>query len=150
MSTDDKMTIDERWKYLRRMQKRYLKANRTGRSQLLGEMEAVTGQHRKSLIRRMGSDLKRRHRQRQRSRVYGPEVDDALRVIHESWDYICAERLTPDLVRMANQLVRHDELQTSDELLEKLDRISVSTVRRILARIHQDEPRRVPGPGTCP
>ncbi len=55
MSTDDKMTIDERWKYLRRMQKRYLKANRTGRSQLLAEMEAVTGQHRKSLIRRMGS-----------------------------------------------------------------------------------------------
>ena len=141
MSTDDKMTIDERWKYLRRMQKRYLKANRTGRSQLLAEMEAVTGQHRKSLIRRMGSDLKRRHRQRQRSRVYGPEVDDVLRVIHESWDYICAERLTPDLVRMANQLARHDELQTSDELLEKLDRISVSTVRRILVRIHQDEPR---------
>ena len=88
MSTDDKMTIDERWKYLRRMQKRYLKADCTGRSQLLGEMEAVTGQHRKSLFGRMGSDLERRHRQRQRSRVYGPEVDDALRVIHESWDYI--------------------------------------------------------------
>ena len=55
MSTDDKMTIDERWKYLRRMRKRYLKADRTGRSQLLSEMEAVTGQHRKSLIRRIPS-----------------------------------------------------------------------------------------------
>lgn len=141
MSTDDKMTINERWKYLRRMQKRYLKANRSERSQLLNEMEAVTEQHRKSLIRRMGSDLKRRPRLRQRDRTYGAEVDDALRVIHESRDYICAERLTPELVWMAKHLSRHGELRTSDDLLEKLGRISVSTVRRILARIHQDEPR---------
>jgi hypothetical protein len=141
MSTDDKMTINERWKYLRRMQKRYLKANRSERSRLLSEMEAVTEQHRKSLIRRMGSDLKRRPRQRQRDRTYGAEVDDALRVIHESRDYICAERLTPELVWMAKHLARHGELRTSDDLLEKLGRISVSTVRRILARIHQDEPR---------
>ena len=57
MSTDDKMTIDERWKYLRRMQKRYLKAKRAERGRLLDEMETVTEQHRKSLIRCMGSDL---------------------------------------------------------------------------------------------
>jgi hypothetical protein len=141
MSTDDKMSIDERWKYLQRMQKRYLKANRAGRSQLLDEMETMTGLHRKSLIRRMSSDMKRRPRPRQRGRTYGPEVDDALRVIHESCDYICAERLTPDLVRMAQHLGEFDEVQVTDRLLEQLGRISVSTVRRILVRLHQDEPR---------
>jgi hypothetical protein len=141
MATEDKMPIDERWTYLRRVQKRYRKATRKQRSELLDEMEAHTQQHRKSLIRRMGSDMRRRSRRRQRGRTYGPEVDDALRVIHESQDYICAERVTPDLVRMAIQLARHGELEVNDELLAQLERISVSTVRRILARIHQDEPR---------
>jgi hypothetical protein len=141
MATEDKMPIDERWTYLRRVQKRYRKASRKERSELLDEMEAHTQLHRKSLIRRMGSDMQRRPRRRQRGRTYGPEVDDALRVIHESQDYICAERITPDLVRMATQLARHGELVASDKLLAQLGRISVSTVRRILARIHQDEPR---------
>lgn len=141
MSTDDKMSIDERWKYLQRMQKRYVKANFADRSQLLDEMQEMTCLHRKSLIRRMGSDMKRRPRPRQRGRTYGPEVDDALRVIHESWDYICAERLTPDLVWMAQHLSECGELPVSDQLLKQLGRISISTVRRILARIHQDEPR---------
>jgi len=35
MPTEDKMTIDERYKYLRRMQKRYKKAGRKERQELL-------------------------------------------------------------------------------------------------------------------
>ena len=35
MSTQDKMTIDERWKYLRTMKKRYVKAGRKERVHLL-------------------------------------------------------------------------------------------------------------------
>ena len=73
MSTEDKMTIDERYKYLRRMRKRYLEASRKERGQLLDEMEAVTEMHRKSLIRLMGGSLERKERQRQRGRTYGPE-----------------------------------------------------------------------------
>ena len=42
MSTDDKMSIDERRKYLRRMKKRYAQETRKERGQLLDEMEAVT------------------------------------------------------------------------------------------------------------
>ena len=63
MSTDDKMTIDERRKYLRLMK----------------------------------WPLIRKQRRKQRGRTYGPQVDDALRVIAESLDYVCAERLTPNL-----------------------------------------------------
>ena len=141
MSPDDEMTIDERRKYLRKMQKRYVKADRTGRGQLLNEMELVTGLHRKYLTELMRGDLRRKRRRRQRGRTYGPEVDDALRVIHESYDYICAERLTPDLVSMARQLAAHGELEATPVLLEQLQCISVSTVGRILARIRQDQPR---------
>jgi len=59
-------------------------------------------------------------------------VDDALRVIAESHDYICAERLKPNLVPMAEQLALHDELQTSPSLLQQLGDISLCTVRRRL------------------
>jgi hypothetical protein len=56
-------------------------------------------------------------------------------------DYICAERLTPNLVWMAQHLVEHDELTVSDSVMAQLDRVSVSTVGRILRRIRQDMPR---------
>jgi len=141
MSIDDEMTIDERRKYLRKMQKRYAKEGRKGKGRLLDEMEQIASLHRKYLIEMMNSDLERRPRRRQRGRRYGPEVDDALRVIHESLDYICPERLTPSLVWMAQHLAKHGELEASPLLLGQLEHISVSTVRRILARIRQDEPR---------
>ncbi len=140
MPTEEKMNIDERYKYLRLMKKRYVQAGRKGKSQLLDEMEAVTGLRRKSLIRRLNSDLKRKTRSRERSETYGPEVDDALRVIDESFDYICAERLTPNLVWMARHLGAHGELRVTPSLLEQLERISVSTVRRRQRRIRQSLP----------
>jgi hypothetical protein len=141
MSTEDQMTIDERRKYLRRMKKRYRQANRKERGYLLDEMEAVTELHRKSLIRLMNGGLERLPRRQQRGRTYGPEVDDALRLIAESLDYICPERLTPNLVWMAEHLAAHGELYLSPELLPQLECISVSTVQRILTRLRQDEPR---------
>ena len=147
MSIEEKMTIDERRKYLHKMQKRYKQASRKEKGQLLDEMEQVTELQRKYLIGLLQGDLKRQRRRRQRGRTYGPKVDDALRVIYESFDYICAERLTPNLVWMTKQLARHGELEPTQELLAKLEQISISTVKRILRRIRQDEarlPRRGP------
>ena len=146
MSTDDRMTIDERRKYLRVMKKRYRQASKKGQGELLDEMEAVTDLHRKSLVRLMKGSLRRRHRRKQRGRTYGPQVDDALRVIAESLDYVCAERLTPNLVWMAEQLRAHGEMETTPELLQDLGRISISTVRRHLDRIRQYQ-RRLPRKG---
>ena len=141
MPTEDKMTIDERYKYLRRMQKRYKKAGRKERQELLDEIETVTELHRKSLIRLMQGKIERRRRRRQRGRCYGVEVDDALRVIAESTDHICAERLQPNLVWLAEHLGAHDEMEVTPQLLSQLEQISTSTVQRRLKRIHQDQPR---------
>jgi len=141
MSNEDKMTINERRKYLRMVKKRYNKADKADRGRLLDEMESITGLHRKSLIRLMACSLERKPRRRHRGRQYGADVDDALRVISESSDHICAERLQPNLAWLAKHLSRHGELMLSEQLLAKLSRISVSTVKRILRRIRQDEPR---------
>ena len=99
------------------MRMRYVQAYRSERSQLLDEMEEVTELHRKSLIRLMTEVPDRKPRQRQRGRTYGHEVDDALRVIAETLDYICAERLTPGLVPTARLLIEHGELAFSDQVL---------------------------------
>ncbi len=149
MAQTEQMTLQERRKYLRIMQDAYQRANRTERGRLLDTMETATELSRKRLIRLMGSDLKRKPRQRERGKTYRREVDQALRVIAESSDFICAERLTPNLVAAAEQLARHGELHLTEPLRQQLAAISVSTVKRRLAVFRQDEPqlrRRAPRP----
>jgi hypothetical protein len=141
MSNTEKMTIDERRKYLRLMKPRYRKAGRKEKGQLLDEMEAVTDLDRKTLTRLMNGSLERKPRNRERGKAYGRAFDDGLRVIYESLDGICASRLTPNLAWMARHLATHGELETTPELLEQLAQVSVSTVERRLARIRQDQPR---------
>ena len=107
MSNDEEMTINERYKYLRKMQKRYLKAQEKERSKLLDEMQEITGYHRKSLLRLIHGKIARNPRRRQRGRTYGVEVVYALQVSAESFDYPCAERLHHNLVWMAKHLQSH-------------------------------------------
>jgi len=87
MEDKEKMTVDERYKYLRQMQKRYKKAGRKERGRLLDEMEAVTSLHRKSLIRLMNSNIVRRKRIRQRGVVYGSEVKYVVAHVARSLNY---------------------------------------------------------------
>lgn len=141
MPTEETMNIDERYKYLRRMRKRYEQGNRRERGELLSEMAKHTGLHRKSLIRLMNSPLERKRRAKEREPAYGSEVDRALAVIAESLDYVCAERLTPQLVWTAQHLAAHGELVVSDEVLGQLGLISVSSVQRHLGQITRDQPR---------
>jgi hypothetical protein len=143
MPADITMTLDERRKYLLRMRLRYVQANRTARSRLLDEMAEVTELHRKSLLRLMKAAPVRKPRPRQRGRTYTPEVDDVIRVVAESLDYICAERLTPALVPTTQLLVKHGELRVAEPVLTQLGQISIATVKRILTRLRQDE-RRLP------
>ena len=142
MPTEDQMTIDERRKYLKLMQPRYAHADHAEQGRLLGEMEAVTQLHRKSLIRLLNAEtLTRQPRQQQRGRIYNHTVDDALRIMAETLDYVCAERLTPALPWLAQTLSQHGELDVTPELLAHLETISISTVRRHLAHLAQDQPR---------
>jgi len=144
MHTDEdmNMTIDDRRKYLHKMHRRYVEAGPGLRSQLLDEMEAMTGLHRKSLVRLMGDgQLVRRPRGKQRGATYGLPVTNAVRVIAESMDYICAERLQPNLIWCAERLAAHAELVVSPAVLEQLGQISVSTLRRIMSQMPREEVR---------
>lgn len=145
------MSVNERRKYLNLVAPRYNKARRAGRGQLLTEMGEVTGLHRKSLLRLMhGPTLERApKRPRFRRRRYGTAVADVVRVVWESLDYVCAERLTPVLLDTAHQLAQWEELVLTPEVEEGLGSISRATVQRLLQRFQQDTPklpRRKPQP----
>jgi hypothetical protein len=142
MQDDTQMTITERRKYLARMRPRYLLANRAEQSRLLDEMQAVTDMHRKSLLRLLhASSLARHPRTTQRRKTYGAQLEDAISLIWESLDYICAERLTPALLPTAQLLSAHGELTLADNLLAQLGSISIASVQRRLKRFSQDTPR---------
>src|SRR6266487_3343649 len=135
MPTRDEMTIDERRKYVNLMCERYRKAKREERSQLLSEMEQVSKLHRKHLIRLLnGESLQRKKRSTPRSRTYGPEVERVVLRVWESLDYLCAERLTPSLVRIAKHLASFGSLVLTTEVESQLATISPATVERMLRK----------------
>jgi len=151
MASEERMTVDERRKYLKVVALRYAKAGRAQRSALLTEMEAVTGLHRKSLLRLLhGPTLDRAPKRRRiRGRRYDLEVVGVVRVVWESLDYVCAERLAPALLPTAQQLARWEELVLTPAVEASLRTISRATVQRLLQRFQQDTPklpRRKPQP----
>jgi hypothetical protein len=147
MLTEDDMAVNERRKYLKRMQVRYAAAKRAERGSLLTEMQQVTGLHRKSLTRLMHArSLERKPRVKQRARSYGLATEQVIVRVWESRDYICAERLTPGLLPMAQHLARFESLGLTSQVQEQLATISRATVARIL-RKYRARVRRLPQKG---
>jgi hypothetical protein len=149
MPTAEAMTVDERRKYLGLMTIRYARAKRKERSHLLDDMEHFTALDRKTLIRLINGDLTRQPRQKQRGCTYDAAVGDVVRIIADSFDYVCAERLTPNLPWMAVCLAQHGELSIFPSVLAKLEHISVCTVRRMLQPMTPTQ-RHLPRPTAGP
>lgn len=137
------MGVEERYSYLRRMRQRYQQSHRKQRGYLLDEIVKHTGLNRKYACHLMNKSVgpARKKRHRQRGRHYNHRVDDAIRIIGETLDWVCAERMTPVLADTAELLAAHGELELDHELGQALARISISTVGRIVARLRQDEYR---------
>ncbi len=147
MPTEDQMTVTERRKYLKLMKPRYQKATRAQQSELLTEMEQVTGLHRKSLLRLLHApSLERKKRSRGRGRTYGLVVEQVILVVWESLDYVCAERLRPVLLSTARHLARFGSVHLTSEVEAHLAQISEATVTR-LVRKYRSRKQRLPQKG---
>lgn len=119
----------------------YLAAAKARRSEILAFLVDKTGYDDKYLSRLLHGKYKHHSRPRRRGRHYGPEFDAVLRVVFEAHDGICADRIHPNLLQMAEHLALHGELILTDQLRRDLATASLSTVRRHYARLTQDEPR---------
>lgn len=142
MGSDEKMTVDERYKYLRRLHQRYEKANRGERGRLLDEAEIITGLERKYVCHLLNKEGPiRKKRERQRGVVYDGEIRRAVRIVADALDWICPERLQPALAKTAAHLAGFGELEMSEALFSKLEKISISSVYRLCKDLRKGEPR---------
>lgn len=142
MATEE-MNVNERYKCVRALKPEYRKATRKEKAQMLTMVQGMTGLSRKYLSTLLHSaGPHRRSRHRERGRIYDDQVDAVIALIAKALDWICAERLKPVLVEMAEQLGRFGEIQVSDEVMDKLRRISLSSLERALVRVRhlRDDP----------
>lgn len=132
---------------------RYIISKRKEKKQILDEYCKTTGYNRKYAIEKLrsfGLQPKKKEQtpgqhRRQRERFYDMKVEEALHTIWEVYDYICAERMHPNLDEMIDKLFTCGELDT-DPLTEiKLRKISLGTLKRLLKRIRVRETNRIQG-----
>ncbi|NMC57658.1 MAG: transposase, partial [Eubacteriaceae bacterium] len=96
---------------------RYLKANTSGKEQILDEFIATTGYHRKYAIRVLKHGSKPKGLKKPgRRKVYQGEVVNALEQIWEIYSRICSKRLHPFLSEGLAVLERCGELNFSPEI----------------------------------
>ena len=91
--------------------------------------------NRKVLVRKLAHTAKpNRGKRGPRKATYGAEVTTALATVWEIFDYPCGQRLAPALRDQLDRLRKNKEIRCSEEVTEKLKRISPKTIDRLLAR----------------
>jgi hypothetical protein len=122
--------------YLENVRQEYRQASRRQKTKLLNEARKRTGLNRKVLTRKLAHPAKTRHKGKRGSRgaSYGPEVVAALVKLWELFDYTCVQRLVLAMRSELQRLRKSQEIHCSQEVAEKLERISPKSVNRLLAR----------------
>ena len=127
--------MHSREQYLVRVREEYGKANKRAKTRLLNEARKRTRLNRKVLIRKLAHPPKPNPGQRgPRKATCGADVNTALITLWEIFDYPCGKRLAPALSEQIDRLRNTKELRCSDEVAEKLKRISPKSIDRLLAR----------------
>lgn len=138
---------------------RYLKAGKQGKTKILDEYCANTGYDRKYAISKLreyqltqGIKFKvaGKHK-RNREKIYDMAVEEALHIIWDIYDNICAERLHPQLKTVVDKLISCNELDIEPDVEMKLKNISLGTLKLLLKNIKVRETNRIGGttkPGT--
>lgn len=117
---------------------RYTLGNRTLKRQVLDELVAATGYHRKYAIHLLNHPpAVRPHRPPRRRVTYDGRVQTALVTIWRAANGICSKRLVPVLAVYIDALERHHELSLEAETRERLLTLSPATVDRLLQPARQ-------------
>jgi hypothetical protein len=112
---------------------RYLKATKAGKEQILNELIATTGYHRKYAIRILKHSAPPKGLKKPgRRKVYQGEVVQVLEQVWEICGRICSKRLQPFLPEIVTVLERCGELSLSAETKALLLGMSRATIDRCL------------------
>ena len=132
---------------------RYLQATRAEKRQLLNEVVAVTGIHRKAAIRLLRRTPRAPTRMARggRPRVYGPAVAASAAIVWQASGRIGAHRLHPFVAELLDRLTQFGELALAPAVDKQLRHVSRSTLARLLAPARAQYPLRgatITRPGT--
>ena len=118
---------------------RYRSLSRTGKQLLLDELQALTGYHRKSLLRRLNQQLEQQQAslRGQHRRRYGPEVVEALLPLWEASDRLCGKRLHALLPQLVESLEHHGHLHLEQGVRAGVLAMSSATIDRLLSPIRK-------------
>ncbi len=129
--------------YLQALKKPYRAAIRSAKTSLLSAAVELTGYHRQYIAwllrsrRNLLAPKPQDIRKQCRRRLYGAEVAAVVLAIRRVQFGACGELVQPILVERVIQLVTFGEMQQpSQEIMDKLARISVSTVKRMFKADH--------------
>ena len=133
------------------VQDRYVKATKKVKTKILDEFCTTAGYNRVYAARilrlkagkvigysRMGGKRikyvigKKKKTKRKRDKIYGYDVFLKLKKIWVIFDFICSKRLAPFMREAVEKLEHHSEIDLTDQVREKLLKISVSTIDRLL------------------
>ena len=160
-----RLTMTERKKATAVVAVRYQKARKKEKGIILDEFTKLTGYGRRYasyVLRSHGRKVRinksyviqgdnRKTERRKKPKVYDGAVEEALKKIWYIMDCICGKRLAPILKEVVRRLERFREIRVSDDVRQKLFRISAASIDRLLAkerRKHQIKGRGNTKPGT--
>lgn len=144
------MSMGSRIEYLIQIKRRYLKAKtKTEKFFLLNEIVETTGMNRRYLIGLLQAkfDLayKKIRQRKRRKPTYDGQVLHYLKKVWDILDCPCGQRLAPVLSEMIKVLERCKEILFPNEVKEKLQTISSSTIDRLLREFKAGKRRRLHG-----
>jgi len=124
-------------KYLRALRKRYAKAGKKDRGEILDEFVKTTGYHRKHAVEVLSGRYKRKERpwKRQRGRYYSDDDNRALWQLAEWFDQIGSKRLRAALDVELPRLLTQGHLRVSDQTYQHLLEMSAATMDRVRSLI---------------
>ncbi len=133
------MSLSARRELLQSISPRYRSAGGNDKQHILDEFTAASGYHRKYAIALLHGvaqppEVIARKPQR-RTRYYTEEVKEPLVMIWQAANRLCSKRLVPFLPEFIPVLERLGHLCLSDQVREKLLRISPATADRLLADV---------------
>lgn len=135
------LSMAERKAVTKQMVKRYKKAGKSEKGTMLDELCALTGWTRRH-ARRALTQAKNQPSpppRRERPRIYGPEVLEALRFVWATLNGPAGKRLAPFMADAVEALERHGKLNLDHEVRSKLLQMSSARIDRALS----DERRRL-------
>jgi hypothetical protein len=141
MNDEATMSQTSKHEYLERMKWRYQQRGREGRSRLLDELEEICGYDRKYAIKLMNGSLPPPRGRRGRGPVYGAAELAVIKPIWRAAHQPCGKLLQPMLpLWLPHWEADHGPLEPG--LKARLERISASTLDRLLAPSKAAEQRR--------